>query len=360
MGEKIKIAGAGLSGLTAGINLLRAGYRVIIYEKRKDVGLRFANDFQAIVNWMTDIDAIEALEKMNIETDFFINPLREGILLGPGLSEEVKFKSNKPIFYLIKRGASKGCIDFSLKQQFLKEGGEIKFNTKAILENVDIIATGPKKAKIVTLGYNFEADFQNIACDVIDKNLAPKVYAYLFIKNGHGTVATALSENFQNKELYLERTIKTFEKKLGIRIRKKEKIKSFADFFLAKTAKEKGRLYVGEAAGFQDSFVGLGMFFALRSGYLATQSIIEKTDYDKLWKNEFNNFLKVSVVNRFLFELIGYKSFKILKKIIKKHPEDLLDLIKKGYNFDWKMKLIYPIAHLSMRKRIKPRHKKIS
>jgi len=33
MNKEIKIAGAGLSGLTAGINLLESGYKVTIYEK---------------------------------------------------------------------------------------------------------------------------------------------------------------------------------------------------------------------------------------------------------------------------------------------------------------------------------------
>jgi len=353
MKKKIKIAGAGLSGLTAGINLLKAGYKVVIYEQKENVGLRFDNDFQVMVNWMTDIDVMEVLKKMNVEINFLAVSLKKGVLFGPGLKNKVTFKSVKPIFYLIKRGAEKDCIDFSLKQQFLREGGKIKFNTKADLENVDIIATGPKKAQLMTLGYNFETDFQNIICDIIDIDLAPKVYAYLIIRNGKGTIATALSENFQNKEMYLKKTVAAYEKKLGLTIKNKKKFQGFADFFITKTAKKDRKLYVGEATGFQDNLVGLGIFFALKSGHLAAKSIIEKLDYDKLWKKEFDDFLKVSVINRFFFELIGYKSFKILIKLIEKHQGDLLDLIKKGYKFDWKMKAIYPIVYLFMKKRIR-------
>jgi len=353
MKKKIKIVGAGLSGLTAGINLLEAGHEVIIYEQREDVGLRFDNDFQVIVNWMTEIDVIEALREMNIEMNFLASPIKQGIFFGPGFKNRVSFKSSKPIFYLTKRGSTENCIDFSLKQQFLKKGGNIEFNTKSSLEDIDIIATGPKKAQLTTLGYNFETDFKDIVCEAIDSNLAPNVYAYLLIKDGQGTIATALSKDFQNQEIYLEKTIKAFEKGIGLTMRNKKKFKGFADFFLTETAIKNGKLYTGEAAGFQDNFVGLGMFFAIRSGYLAAKSIIEEIDYDKLWKREFNKFLKTSIINRFLFELIGDRGFKVIMRLIEKNQENLLDFVKKGYKLDWKMKTIYPVAYLFRRKRIR-------
>jgi len=352
MKKIIKIAGAGLSGLTTGINLLKAGYKVIIYEEKENVGIKSDNEFQVIVNWMSDLDVIETLKRINIEINFSINPIKKSILFGPGLNKKVVFNPVKPIFYLIKRGIKEDCIDFSLKQQFIRQGGKIKFNTRANLENMDIIAIGSKKAQIMTIGYNFKTNFQDIVCNIIDNDLAPNVYAYLIIKNGQGTIASALSKDFKNREMYLQKTITAFQKKLGLVIKDKKKFQGFADFFLTKTAKKDGKLYVGEAAGFQDNLVGLGIFFALKSGHLAAKSIIEKLDYDKLWKKEFNNFLKISIINRFLFEFLVYKNFNKLIKLIKKHQENLLDLIKKGYKFDWKMKIIYIIAYLFMRKRV--------
>ncbi len=47
----IKIAGAGISGLTAAIVLARAGYRVKVYERMNEVGKRFNGDFQGLMNW---------------------------------------------------------------------------------------------------------------------------------------------------------------------------------------------------------------------------------------------------------------------------------------------------------------------
>ena len=42
------------------------------------------------------------------------------------------------------------------------------------------------------------------------------------------------------------------------------------------------KLLVGEAAGFQDLFLGFGMKYAFLSGYIAAKSIIEEKNYDGL------------------------------------------------------------------------------
>ena len=47
----IKIAGAGISGLTAAIVLSKAGYQVQVFERNDNVGKRFNDDFQGLMNW---------------------------------------------------------------------------------------------------------------------------------------------------------------------------------------------------------------------------------------------------------------------------------------------------------------------
>ncbi len=61
--KKIKILGAGLSGLTAAINLAKSGYTVDIYEKNKDVGMRFNGDIQGLENWSDKKDIIKELKE---------------------------------------------------------------------------------------------------------------------------------------------------------------------------------------------------------------------------------------------------------------------------------------------------------
>lgn len=62
--------------------------------------------------------------------------------------------------------------------------------------------------------------------------------------------------------------------------------------FIPKTAIKGGHLLVGEAAGFQDVAFGFGIRYVILSGYLASKSIIEKINYDKLWKEMFLDELK--------------------------------------------------------------------
>jgi flavin-dependent dehydrogenase len=46
MNEHIKILGAGPAGLTAAINLSKAGYSVEVYERQSGVRVRFHNDIE--------------------------------------------------------------------------------------------------------------------------------------------------------------------------------------------------------------------------------------------------------------------------------------------------------------------------
>ena len=70
----IKIAGAGPSGLTAAINLAKAGYDVHVFEKRSDTGKRFHGDLQGLENWSSDLNVISELEQMNIHVNFDCAP----------------------------------------------------------------------------------------------------------------------------------------------------------------------------------------------------------------------------------------------------------------------------------------------
>jgi flavin-dependent dehydrogenase len=136
-------------------------------------------------------------------------------------------------------------------------------------------------------------------------------------------------------------------------MKNEEKFAGFADFFPASTAIKEGKLYVGEAAGFLDNLTGFGMFYAIRSGYFAAKSITESADYDKLWKTEFNDSIRSSMTSRFALEIAGNLGYGLMPGFIEKNQENLLDLLKNSYKFDWKMKLIYPLALMSMRGRVR-------
>jgi flavin-dependent dehydrogenase len=77
-----------------------------------------------------------------------------------------------------------------------------------------------------------------------------------------------------------------------------------------------GRLYVGEAAGFQDCLFGFGMRYALLSGALAARAIAEAEDYDHLWQSAFGHQLSVGTRNRRLYSRFGNPGYEAMLRIL--------------------------------------------
>ena len=77
------------------------------------------------------------------------------------------------------------------------------------------------------------------------------------------------------------------------------------NFHLKSAATKGDARYVGEAAGFQDYLFGLGIRYALTSGWLAARSILEQRDFNELWTRELGAKQETSLVNRFLYEAGG-------------------------------------------------------
>lgn len=288
---------------------------------------------------------------MNLKVDVDYTPFKKSKFYGPGLSEKVEFQSNTPLFYLVKRGLEDDCFDKALRRKFIKEGGKIKFNTSPNLKEIDIVATGPKKAKVVASGYTFNTSHEDISCAVIDSNLAPAGYAYLLIKEGYGTMATVLFDEFGSQSQYLQKTKEAFKEEFSIELKNKKRFNGYGDFSLNKNIEKNGKLYVGEAAGFQDYFLGFGMYFALQSGYLAAESVDKNLDYNELYKKELRESLKVGLSNRFIFESLGHKFYNSLIKAVRAYKNEPLKLMKSVYRYDWKRKLVYPFALFSKRHR---------
>ena len=125
----------------------------------------------------------------------------------------------------------------------------------------------------------FDSNSPDTFITILDNKISPIGFSYLFIVNGRGTVGTAILKDFNNIHYYSEAALLRL---LQIENFNMENIKSSVspvNFFVPKTAKQDGKLFVGEAAGFQDYLFGLGIRMAIKSGYLAAESIINNTDY---------------------------------------------------------------------------------
>jgi len=310
--REIRIIGAGPAGLAAAIHLAKNHYKVTVYEKHADVGMRFHNDFQGLENWSTEEDVLGSLQAMSIRTDFLNKPVYEGWLYGPSTSAHIK--SAAPIFYLIKRGRNPDTLDYALKKQALDLGVTIMFNTRADSKEGDIIATGPRKPRVFAFGTVFETTIKDTAAVILDDAVAPKGYAYLLVCDGEATLGTAMFEDFVNGAAYLEKAIEKFQDATGAEIKNPKKFVGFGSFSIPKTAVKGGKSYVGEAAGFQDFLFGFGMRYAMTSGYLAAKSIIEHIDYDSLWLSTFGQRLRTSKANRRFYEFFGETAYDFLVK----------------------------------------------
>ena len=68
--DSIRIAGAGLAGLSAAIGLAQRGQRVEVFEKNADSGAARHSDWDAIENWTTEADMLDLLGDWGIAPSF--------------------------------------------------------------------------------------------------------------------------------------------------------------------------------------------------------------------------------------------------------------------------------------------------
>ncbi len=353
--ETIKIAGAGIAGLTSAVVLAKAGYEVKVFERNNDVGKRFNEDFQGLMNCGFDKDVLEFMEEIGLEIDFWKKPIVNINLLGPN-NYERNFISKEPFVYLVQRGNKEKTLDQSLKEQALKNGVEIVFNTPVKRGDVDIIATGPSfdgVTDVMAMGYTFDSEAENVFAMIFNDKLAFNGYSYFLIADGHGTIATCAFGKYNKLSEYLDKTFDFLKNKYSLDIKNKKKFTGVGSFHLLNSNKR----YVGEAGGFQDFLWGFGMRYAMITGNLAAKSIIENKNYRDLWRMEIEGLLKTSIANRFWFSAFNDYSYKYFIKFFErtKYPNKLLSKVYKPNIFS---KVLYPIAKVYFGKYIKDRKSK--
>lgn len=341
--REINILGAGLSGLSAAINLAKRGYGIKVFDVRKDSGARFEGDLQGLENWTTEDDILEALQEMNVKVDFHCNPFKKVITTNGKRTFQTEYR--RPIFYLVKRGTMEDSIDQGLKRQALDAGVEIKYST-TFQGKADIVATGPKmKRKLygIDKGIVFDTDMDDIAVAIINDEAAYRAYSYLLVTKGYGCIATVVLDKFHLVNKCLEKTREILLKMFDFKIRNEKGVGGFGNFIYPPILEENNSLFVGEAGGLQEALAGFGMRYAITSGYLAARSFTDGISYSQTIKEKFDNQFKASIVNRFVWSLLGDRMFHLLE--IGSKRKDPLKHLNKIYNFKlFTQRLMYPIA----------------
>ncbi|MBI4162429.1 MAG: NAD(P)/FAD-dependent oxidoreductase [Candidatus Aenigmarchaeota archaeon] len=311
----IKILGAGVAGLTAAIKLAQAGVNVTVFEKRDFVG-GIVNDEQAIRNYENNYDQLEFFDKNGIKINH-AEPIYKIDKYAPsGKKMEVHTENGKPLFYSVRRGPDKTSLEYQLYAQAVKSGVNIVFNSyvDARSKEIDIISIGGIYNNVWAYG-SIYAD-ANVEKDKIlffmDNKYCPKGYIYVVPYGNEITIAATtfdigcpipnLFENFIKENPVVKTILEgaTFLRHTS----------GFEYFNIPKTAIINGKKVIGAAAGFLDPSRGFGIKYALLSGILASKSIVEKKNYNKLWKSEFEHELLEGFKRRILLEKMSNEDYE--------------------------------------------------
>lgn len=323
--KHIAILGSSPSGLVAAINLAKHGYSVTVYEQKEKPGARFLNGWQILENYSSHTDVLSELSTMNLAHNFDFHPKNTMSFYDSRL-RQYDLSSKNPFGYFVKRGIQKGTLDTSLHEQAIQAGVTFHFNSRIDIKEADIVSGGSMYASGIAKELVFQTDANDTFMTILDEYLTPLGFSYLFIINGHGTIGTAVLRNFNHIHSFTENVALRFQQIKPFKLKNSKESVSSVGFFLPQTAAFGGKLYVGEAAGFQDFLFGIGIRRSLQSGFYAAQSIITGTDYDTLWKHKIGIQICSGILNRFFYEQLGNAGFTGLLRL-GKH----FDFQKTGY-----------------------------
>ena len=328
----IKILGAGLSGLTAAINLVKEGKEVVIFERKADVGEHIRPNYQGLLK--THGDPMGYLKKYNLEPKFDLFRLDQAYFCTKSRDIDVKIKD--PIDFVLRGG--KTSLEYGLYDQAKSLGVSFKFNEKRKESDVDIVATGHFRCDMLAFGGVYEnLDFPRDKFLYMHDNRYSPIGWYLYVTplpDGTFKIVNCTSQP------HVKKTKKLFYKAISERkilkdiVGDRKPIETFGGFGgceFPKTAKKGKILYIGEAAGFQDPFRGFGMNYAIESGYLAAKAILETKDYDAMWKEQFRSRIKTDLFRRYAVVVFGDRAIEYAFRNIKDGDEvDWHKVNKKG------------------------------
>ena len=317
----IHIYGAGLSGLTAAINLAREGYDVTVYEKEERAG-GFGKinpsvhmtplHFEKMKEYI-GIDVKPCFSKLNTFTAYIYSKI-------------VHF--NPESLYVAERGPQKTSLDYYLYTIARKEGVTFEFsnplkhdmlNSVSVPDN-SIIATGTysglcKYLKLSSIPFvHFDSRMKTERNDsfclaYFDTYIGGYGYAYVAAK---GNLLSGEVDFFLNQpyEKYLQKFKNQLKKTQNIQFITWSMVKDDypEQVQLFKKMHGKNYLLAGALSGFHDPFFGFGVNSALISGKIVSIALIDK----KRGTQEFKQFSKQLSGMYLLSKIYRYIPFKDL------------------------------------------------
>ncbi|MCX8194529.1 MAG: NAD(P)/FAD-dependent oxidoreductase [Candidatus Micrarchaeota archaeon] len=303
----IRIAGAGLAGLCAAINLARQGEKVAVFEKQKEVGARFPPNLQG----MKYVDSLEKfLMQVGVESKvkprtfsrFFFCTRKRDLELGSGNYKKMSF---------VVRGG-RDSLEYALYREAERLGVSFEFSALSAKQGANIVATGASECHFAAAGMILEdSDFpRDHFLVMFDDRYSPKGwYCYIFpVGKDEIEFVNCASQPYVPMLSQLTKKAIAERKILRQFLEGKRVVRQFGGSGAASFPPlifSGGRYYVGEAAGFQDPFMGFGMKYALLSGKLAADDILKRGSYEKGWKELILPDMRKDIARRFLLSILG-------------------------------------------------------
>jgi flavin-dependent dehydrogenase len=300
----IRIAGAGPAGLACAIAIGRAGRRVVVSEARGTVGARFIGGFQIFESYSREEDARDMLVREGIAPDFLGLGLTEAELFDSRL-RRTRVASERPFAYFLRRGPEEGTLDESLLRQARAAGAEVEFHRRREPQEVDVVATGPRVPDGLAREMTFRTSSPDRVQVLFDSMRAPGGYAYFFVQSGRATLGCAVVRELKRIDRHFEFCVKRFREIGDFSVSEERTGYSYMNFTVGDSALLGSTRVAGEAGGFQDYLFGLGIRYAMETGWLAARSLLEGRSYDELWEEKVGARRRSALGLRLLYESLG-------------------------------------------------------
>lgn len=334
----VRIAGAGPAGLACAIELGARGIDCEVYERHCVIGGRFDGDHQILPAFGDQPWGEKILDDLGIPTGSLeCQPLRAARFLDD-CGRVAQGRSERPFAWLVRRGPDPGSLDAAMAERARQLGARIHTGRPLALDRAHVIATGLRRVDGLAVEEMFRTGSADRVDVLLDEELAPGGYAYLFVNRGEATLGIAALGAFKDLGRRLDIARERF---LALGEFDQQNARSAAhgmNFCLAGSAMEDGRPCVGEAAGFQDFLFGLGLRMAIVSGQLSAVALAEGRDYDALWQEALSDRMRTSMVDRWLYERGAVRRW--LMRRMQTH--DLQELLNDLQRHHWSKRLLLP------------------
>lgn len=290
--EKVRIAGAGLAGLTAAYVLSKAGRPVEIFERKSRLLPSSGAHTEGIRNYRKQ-DVLDELRSFGFDLSP-ISTVQRTVRCSPHARNVIR----GPAHYLFMRGREAHTVDQILYERTRSAGAHFHFGEETDPTDADIAAVGPPRDgyNILGAGYTISAKGSPLELDtayaLFDNDIAP--LGYFAITPGLGFHSLySVSWGELGFEALLSRAEKAFDipwiREIVGSSQRVGRILGRAHFApdpIAGAVRD-GTLLAGEAGGFQDAVAGFGFRYSVITGALAARSLLEGADYRSLLRDAF-------------------------------------------------------------------------